>query len=201
MIKNIVLDMGNVLLDYNPDYILNLYLDSADDKKIIRKELFEGPEWIQADFGYITNEEKFEGCSKRVPERLHEKLKLCIADWSLCMLPVKGAKEFCACIKKKGYQIYVLSNAGFDFYQYFPKQFDLDFFDGIVVSADLHMVKPDPNIYRYLLEKYKLAADECLFIDDRQDNVDGAKSVGMHTHLFRDDFEKILSIYSHKSAS
>ncbi len=56
MIKNIVFDMGNVLLDYNPEVSLQLFLDNEKDRQIIRKELFEGPEWIQGDLGRMDNE-------------------------------------------------------------------------------------------------------------------------------------------------
>jgi 2-haloacid dehalogenase len=57
-------------------------------------------------------------------------------------------------------------------------------FDGIVVSGEDYVVKPDPPIYRLLLDRYGLAAADCLFIDDSAKNVAGARAVGMQAHLF-----------------
>lgn len=191
MIKNIIFDMGNVLLNYDPEIPLNAFVKEEEGKNIIRRELFEGEEWIQRDLGLISREEQFSRISRRIPGYLHGPLKRCVYEWDICMTPVPGAKEFCACVKEKGYGIYVLSNASTDFYEYFPGFQPLDYFDGIVVSADLHIIKPDLKIYKYLLEKYHLRAGECLFIDDRQENVDAAKNIGMHGVVFRDNYGDI----------
>lgn len=128
MIKNIVLDMGNVLLDYNPDVCLNLFVDSEEDRSIIRRELFEGPEWVQGDLGEIRDSERFAGVSLRVPERLHGALKECVEKWDVCMVPLPGAREFCEYAREQGYGLYVLSNASDAFYRYFPALAPLDFF-------------------------------------------------------------------------
>lgn len=68
MIENVVLDMGNVLLDYNPDVALDLFFQTKEDKELIRQELFEGEEWFQADMGEITDEEMFTSISRRIPQ-------------------------------------------------------------------------------------------------------------------------------------
>lgn len=195
MIRNIILDMGNVLLDYNPEVILEKTLDNEEDRQIIRKELFGGPEWVQGDLGIIKNSKRFDGVSQRVPSRLHSALRECVENWDICMVPVEGAVDFCREIKTRGYGMYVLSNACSLFYEYFPKYFPLEWFDGIVVSSDEHIVKPDAGIYRILLERYGLNADECLFIDDRADNVRGAVESGMNAYIFNNDFETVKSRY------
>lgn len=195
VLKNIILDMGNVLLDYDPEVILDQVFDREEDKALIRRELFEGEEWVQGDLGYITNEQRYDGVSKRVPEYLHEKLKVCVNEWDICMIPLEGAREFCEYIREHGYGIYVLSNASSEFYQYFFRYYEPDFFDGIVISSEVHIVKPDIRIYEYLLQKYGLEAKECLFIDDRENNVEGALACGMQAHRFRDDFEEIKVKY------
>lgn len=191
MIKNIILDMGNVLLDYNPEICLNYFLENEEDRGLIRRELFEGSEWREGDLGYITDEERFLGVSKRVPERLHKELKQCATQWHMCMQPVPGAKEFCEKARGKGFRLYVLSNASNSFYAYFPRFAPVDYFDGIVVSCDIHLVKPDIRIYKYLLNKYNLKPEECIFIDDMEYNVQGARDAGMRGEVFQGDYEKI----------
>ena len=126
MIKNIVLDMGKVLLNYDPYVILNKVCDTDEEKAIIDRELFNGKEWIMGDYGELKNAERFDGVSKRVPEYLHDKLRECVDNWDICMSPVDGAHEFCKLAKEKGYKVYVLSNACNKFYEYFPKYYDMD---------------------------------------------------------------------------
>jgi putative hydrolase of the HAD superfamily len=192
MIKNIVLDMGNVLFDYNPDVILNMFCSSDEEKEIIRKELFDGPEWLMGDKGDIKDRDRFDLVKVRVPEKYHEALRNCAFKWDLCMKPLPGAADFCKTVKEHGYKIYVLSNASDLFYEYFPRLLPLDFFDGVFVSSDYLMLKPDEKIYRTFLSKYGLKADECLFIDDRKENIEGSKIVGFNGYVFDGDFEKIL---------
>ena len=69
MIRNIVLDMGNVLLDYNPEFVMDTFCSSEEEKDIIRRELFEGPEWEMADSGDIKDKDRFDLVKSRVPLR------------------------------------------------------------------------------------------------------------------------------------
>lgn len=191
MIKNIIFDMGNVLLRYDPEVCLNRFVKREEDRALIRRELFEGPEWVQGDLGHITDEQRFDGVSRRVPQELHTELRQCVEQWHMCMEPVHGAKEFCAYAKEQGYRLYVLSNASSSFYQYFPRFAPFEYFDGLVVSCDIHIVKPDIRIYRYLLETYGLVPEECFFIDDMAANVEGARKAGISGAVFGGDFEEI----------
>lgn len=195
MIKNIVLDMGNVLLDFNPQVSLDAFCHSQAEKDIIRKELFNGPEWHAADLGEMKDGERYDFVKERVPREYWDALKLCCDKWDICMKPVEGAVAFCQYVKAQGYPIYILSNASDAFYRYFPNFLPFDFFDGIVVSADIRITKPDRGIYEYLFEQYRLRAEECLFIDDRADNIQGAIDAGMNACQFQDNFEQIKSHY------
>lgn len=195
MIRNIILDMGNVLLRYDPEVPLDLYCETEAEKDAIRKELFEGEEWVQGDLGMITNGEKYEKIRMRIPESMHPALKRCVYEWSVCMQPIPGAFAFCEYARSKGYRLYVLSNASDEFYEYFPKFAPLDYFDGIVVSSDLHKIKPDTAIFEHLLETYHLTPEECLFLDDMEANVKGAGLTGMNGEVFSGDFEAVKEKY------
>ncbi len=194
MIKNVVFDMGNVLLDYNPRYSLEKYLDNEEDRALIYRELFCGPEWAEADLGLIRDEDRFALVSLRVPQRLHSALKEICTRWYDCMVPLEGAREFVRFCKESGYRIYILSNASDKFYEYFPNFSSLDYFDGYVVSSDIHTAKPQPRIYRHLLNRYHLQAEECLFIDDLPQNVEGARKVGFQAVQFQNDFQPIRDL-------
>lgn len=193
-IKNIIFDMGRVLLKFDPYVSLNTYCENKEDIDLLYKELFEGPEWIMADEGKITNGQRFELVRERVPERLHRTLKLVVENWDMCMEPVEGALGFYARVKEKGYHTYVLSNACNRFYGYFPKHYDLESFDGVVVSSDVKMIKPNPAVYEYILKKYGLKPEECLFIDDVEANVKAAEAVGIKGFVFKNNYEKLKEV-------
>lgn len=194
MIKNIVLDMGNVLLNYDPEIPLNAFCDCEEAKDIIRRELFEGPEWIMGDLGEVTDAGRYDLVKERVPKEYHSALRKCCDEWDICMTPLDGARDFCHKMREIGKKIYVLSNASDKFYTYFLNFLPLDFFDGIVVSADEHLIKPDVQIYKRFLDRYHLLAGECLFIDDRRNNVEGAKAVGMQAVQFMNNYMEISAM-------
>lgn len=193
-IKNIIFDMGRVLLKFDPYVSLNRYCENKEDIKLIYQELFEGPEWVMADEGKITNGQRYELVKERLPKSLHRILKLVVENWEMCMEPVDGAIEFYQLVKDKGYQTFVLSNACNRFYSYFPRFYDLDSFEGVVVSSEVKMIKPDPAIYLYLLKTYHLNPEECLFIDDIKENVETAKSLGIRGFLFQNNYEDVKEL-------
>lgn len=193
-VKNIIFDMGNVLLKFDPYVSLNIYCENEEDKEIIYRELFKGPEWIMGDEGKITNGQRYELVKERVPERLHQTLKLIVENWDMCMEPVEGAQEFYKLVKEKGYHTYILSNACNHFYGYFPKYYDLKSFDAVVVSSDVKMIKPSHVIYEYILKKYHLNPEECLFIDDVEANTKAAQEAGINAIIFNNNYEEIRAL-------
>ncbi len=191
-IKHLIFDMGNVLMRYDPEVPLREYVSSEEARNLIRKELFQGPEWVERDRGTISREEMYESVAKRIPEQYHEELKKCVYGWDICMEPLEESVKLCEDARKWGYQTYVLSNAAADeFYRYFPKFSPLEAFEGVMISSDVHLIKPDVRIYECLLEKYQLNPEECLFLDDREDNVEGARKAGMQSMVFTEDYESL----------
>ncbi|MCD8146375.1 MAG: HAD family phosphatase [Clostridiales bacterium] len=192
MTKNIVMDMGNVLLDFDPQVPLDRYCSTPEEKELVRRELFQAPEWLMADQGLIRDCERFDHVKGRVPEQHWPALKACADNWWVCMHnPIPGALDFLRDCKAAGYGLYLLSNASDLFFTYFPAFCPLEFFDGAVISCREKILKPDPEIYRRLLERYHLEAVTCYFVDDRPDNVAAAQALGMSGHVFRMDYPAI----------
>ena len=186
--------MGNVLLDYDPHVILDQVCETEEEKQLILTHLFLSDIWLMGDRGEITNDQRYDLAKEHLPKELHGKLKECVAHWDICMLPIAGAKEFCHRCREEGYRIYVLSNACNHFYDYFPRYYDLDFFDGVMVSSDVHLIKPDTRIYELLCETYDLNPEECVFIDDRPENVEAAERVGMKGIVFTGDYAIVKKV-------
>ena len=189
--KNIVFDMGRVLLTFQPEIPLDKYCTNEEAKIIINRELFQAKEWVACDLGDMDKEERFASVSTRVPQAYHEELRLCNDNWHRHMKPMEGAEDFIAYVKAMGCRCYVLSNASEEFYEYFPREYDTALFDGILVSSDEHLLKPGAAIYECLLARYDLKPEESLFIDDVSANVDGARAVGMNAVQFNSNFEDI----------
>ena len=191
MIRNIVFDMGQVLLRFLPDVFLERVGVEGEDKTLLKREVYQSLEWARMDRGSLTDAQAAEIICRRVPERLHETVHALIDEWDRPILPVEGMEELIAELKGKGYRIYLLSNASYRQHEYWPRLPASRCFDGTLVSADVKLVKPQPEIYRLLCESFSLVPDECVFIDDAINNAEGAFLCGMHPIVFHDDVDEL----------
>lgn len=187
MIRNIVFDMGNVLLYFDRDYFISRLGIEGEDKALLKREVFLSLEWARMDRGSMTDAEAAESVCQRLPEHLHEAARKLVQMWDRPILPIDGMYELIEELKAKGYGIYLLSNASFRQHDYWPRIPASRFFDGTMISADEKVVKPQPEIYRLLLERFHLQAEECFFIDDVPANIEGAFYCGIPGAVFHGD--------------
>ncbi len=188
MIRNIVFDMGNVLLRFDPElFIRRVGVEDEADAAILRKELFRSLEWVQMDRGTLTEQEALEIIRPRVPERLHPALEEMILRWERPILPVPGMANFVRDCRRAGYRIYLLSNASRRLHDYWSGVPGHEYFDGEFVSADHLLVKPQQSIYRKFCETFGLNGSECLFIDDFPLNIEGAVTAGWQGVVFHNE--------------
>lgn len=192
MIRNVVFDMGNVLIRFDPvRFVERLGLPDAGDREALLKVVFRGVDWPMLDWGAMDEEELARRVLPRLPERLHAPARELIFHWDEPLEPLPGMEAVVRECKEKGLGVYLLSNASARLHDYWPRVPASECFDGVVVSAPLRRVKPMPEIYRHLMEKYRLKAEECLFVDDSALNVSGAVLVGMNGLLFDGDADAV----------
>lgn len=185
MIRNVVFDMGNVLIYWRPDVLVQRLGVPEEDRPLLLREVFGDVNWIQLDRGSITKEEAVERMCGRLPERLHGAARELTANWWRGpLLPVEGMAELVRELKGLGLGIYLLSNAGLDHPQFFDRVPGSECFDGRVISAFHKLLKPQPELYQILLREYGLKAEECFFVDDLNINVEAAMLVGMSGAVF-----------------
>lgn len=187
MIKNIVFDMGNVIIRFDPELFMVRLGLAEEDRKLLKRELFVSLEWSRMDRGSLTDEEAAEIVCRRVPERLHDAVRRLVGMWDRPILPVEGMYELVEELRGMGYGIYLLSNASFRQHDYWPRVPASKFFDGALISADVKLVKPQPEIYRLLCDKFSLVPEECVFIDDSTSNAEGAYFCGINALVFHGD--------------
>ena len=192
MLRNIVFDMGNVLIHWRPALFVERMAIPEEDRPALLREVFGSVEWIQMDRGTLSFEEGLAAICRRLPERLRGPARELTLDWwRRWLLPVVGMAELVRELKALGYGVYLLSNAKEDLPQYFDRIPGSECFDGRIVSADWKLLKPQPEIYRTLLREYNLQAEECFFIDDLNINIEGAWFVGMDGAIFDGDLPRL----------
>ena len=193
MIKNIVFDMGGVLIDYNPEKALYGELDkeSAD---IALAEIFRNNIWSEKDRGVISAEEILAVKGSLIPAHAYDKVAEMVMNLYPFMPPFEETEKIVKRLKSNGYRIFLLSNASLDFYDEKKNIPALSYFDGYLISADYKLIKPEKEIYLTLFSKFNLRPEECFFIDDVEANCEASRSLGMKAfRLQRGDYEGLIN--------
>ena len=189
MYKNIIFDLGNVLLSFNPkDYLKSKISEDRIDN--VYKAIFQSEEWVMLDRGTITEKDAI----NRIIERnntYRDDINLAFKDWYDILRPIEDAVEVLTKLKKNGYNIYYLSNFHeLAFKEVTTKNNFFELFDGGVVSYAEKLIKPEEEIYKLILKRYNLNPKETIFIDDTKLNVDGASKLGIKA-IFLEDSKKL----------
>lgn len=185
-IENVIFDMGQVLLRFDGMMFARVFTDSEEDAVLLDEALFSSPAWPLLDSGTISEETMEMVAGNRLPERLHANLREAMADWDLHQPAIPETNELASRMKDAGLGLYLLSNAGVRFRRARNRIPCYPLLDGCVVSAFERLMKPDPRIYRLVCDRFGLAAESCLFVDDNPDNVEGAGVAGMQGYVFDD---------------
>mgnify|MGYP004457373965 FL=1 len=181
MIKNIIFDLGNVIINYNQKKIINNFTEKEEEIKYIYDEIFHAPEWTLMDLGDITNDEAIEIINKRNEFKYEKLTQEFLHEWYKKQPINRDIVEIAKILKNNGYNLFVLSNMANQTYEYFKNDEFFSLCTGIVISAHEHVKKPDEKVYRLLLDRYNLNAEECLFIDDDDSgkNYETANKIGI----------------------
>ena len=175
--KNIVFDLGRVLLSYEPLEYLKKYYKNYDE---LNEIIFKNPLWLKLDEGTLTKEEFIEEVTQKYPEYTHE-IKEIMDNWIELLTPIKENVKLLSILKDKGYDLYVISNFHKDAYnRYLKNESWTDLFNGMIISANEKIMKPDLKIFNLFLNRYNLNSDETLFIDDSMPNIKACEKVGIH---------------------
>ncbi len=194
-IRAIVFDFGGVLLDWNPRHLYrSLFRDPQAMENFLTEIGFT--EWnLQFDrgypiaFGIVEHSEKFPH-HRDLISAYNDRWPECIAG------PIQGTVDLLPMLKEAGYALYGLSNWSAEtFYRVRDQYPFFDLLDEIVLSGEVKLIKPDPQIFQLLLEKTGRKAEECVFIDDSAANVEAAKQLGFSAIRFEtpEQLERALS--------
>lgn len=196
MIKNIILDVGKVLVQWEPKTAMEKLRLTEKEIKAVSAALFESGKWIEEDRGVLSDEELLESFFEEAPE-YKEQIKKFWDNVDMAIWQFDYVKTWILAMKQAGYKIYILSNYGRHTFEK-TKDTGLDFLsltDGNIFSYTIQKIKPDEAIYMALCEKYGLIPEECVFLDDLPANIEGAKRVGMQGIIFTGLEDAIKELY------
>lgn len=184
-IRNVIMDLGGVMLEWNPDHVLTPFEPQPEPRRRLRTMIF-GPDWRKFDRGQLSELE--------LTDRMEQ----------TCGLPRSRVLEIIAAVRdslhektetvqivrglhQRGFDIYCLSNMPSPIFAHLRRRHTFwDLFRGIVISGEIQLMKPEPEIYVHLLERFGLNARESVFIDDLQPNIEAARAAGLHAIRFQD---------------
>ncbi len=183
VIKNIVFDVGNVLVRYDPDFIVSCAFPAHEDPKTLVNGIFKHQTWYELNLGHITESDALKEYHSRlgIPLDQLESMAQIIKE---SLVPIPGGIELLKQLHAT-YPLYALTDNTHEIMAYLQQRYDFwPLFKGVVVSASLGHLKPSKEIFDYLLNTYELVADETLFLDDIARNVEGARKVGIQAIQF-----------------
>ncbi len=185
-IKNIIFDVGNVLLSFEWDAYLESFGFPKETLAAVKRATYPNSDWEERDRGVLSPEEYFQLFLKRAPE-YEAQLRQVIDREGDSLRLFDYSKTWIQYLQSKGYRVYLLSNISEHMLPSFYEKMDfLPGLDGAIFSCEVKMLKPEPEIYQALFTTYGLRPEECVFMDDRQENVDAAKAQGMGAFVFTD---------------
>ncbi|HGQ5181160.1 TPA: HAD family hydrolase [Streptococcus pneumoniae] len=178
---NIIFDLGNVLIEWNKEKILSKICKNDLEYNLFNKFVFQSNLWINLDNGKISLEflenQLIDEMGHQYQDQIHE----LVWNWFNYVDLYDEVYELIKQLKKKNFQIYVLSNTSSIFHILLDSVLSKvsSVLDGYVISCEVKMMKPQKEIYLSLVNKYQLDIKDCIFLDDLEENVEAARTLGI----------------------
>ena len=192
MIRNVIFDVGKVLVDYDWEDYLDSFGFDSEKRERIAKATFQSQIWDERDRG-LYEEDVYVKQFQELDPQDAEEIKMVIRNSGQTIRKRPYADTWVKYLKSKGYHTYILSN--YSSYMLDHTKKELTFrkeMDGEVFSCYAKQLKPEPEIYRTILDRYQLKPEESVFIDDRPENCEGARKQGIHTICF-ESFKQVTA--------
>ena len=197
MIKNIVFDIGNVLIHFDWDGFLRRNGADEEDVAVVGKQAIHSPLWRTLDENIVPFDTVRTQLMEAVGEKRAHWIQMMLEWYEGMCITAPYSLPWLNALRARGYKLYVLSNFSEHGFQRAAKRLPfLNYLDGYLISYEVKLMKPSPDIYMALCQKYNLNPEECLMIDDLKENVEGARSCGFSGLVF--ESTKTPEIFQHK---
>ncbi len=197
MIKNVIFDLGNVLLNFNSGNIISDHIKDEKLHQKISENIFESQEWIKLDKGEISASKATEIFIERQPEN-KKLIKEIMHNWKLYLTPIEPNLDVLNELANKSLNLYVLSNFHKEAFEVVYDKYDFfRYFDGMIISYQVKAIKPDRLIYKKLIDRFDILPKNSLFIDDSFKNIQAAEKLGFKTIHFNDNISLEKEVYKY----
>ncbi len=193
MIKNVVFDLGGVVVDWSPERLLTTYPGDKELPVALFKKGFFQLYWSEFDRGTITQAEMVIAMSDFAGRTYAE----CWDFVEFIKHTLDNLPATCELIEElagRGYRLFCLSNMSVEYYDYLKDRKVFSFFEGRIISALEHTIKPEKEIYQILFDRHCLIPEETLFVDDLIANIEAARALGIQTVHFTDHIASVEKI-------
>ena len=196
MVKNIVFDIGDVILNFDFNRVVDKYTSDPQDKEFILNNILNTKDWqgfTLIDKGYLTIDEAITIVLKNTNHKKDELITKVFKHYFLYSHFNEQVLDLIKMLKTR-YKIYLLSNINEYTFNFIKDSGLFERVDGYILSFQVHQVKPEEEIYKNLIHKYNIKAYESLFIDDTQDNIKTAKNLGFEAiHVLPNNYEDLIN--------
>lgn len=179
-LRNVVFDFGGVLVNWRPQEIIDSFYTEQPLRDALRTHAFQHDDWLDMDRGTLDEASIVRRCAQRMA-RPEGELRALFEHVRAALTPIEPTVALLHELRERsGLKLYGLSNMSETIFAYLEGRHDFfKLFDGIVVSAAVKLLKPEPAIYEHLRERFRLDFAESVFIDDLPRNVESARRVGL----------------------
>ena len=185
-VYSVVFDLGGVLLRWNPAEIINNLFPDETTRSVVRREIFQHPDWLDMDRGVLLEQDAIHRFQKRTGCSLADMARL-LQTVKDSLQPIEKTHEILEQLSQHKVPLYCLSNMPATTADYLRARYAFfRLFHGIVISGEINLLKPDKAIFAHLIERFGLVPEKTIFIDDSLANIESAAALGFKTHHFTD---------------
>lgn len=181
---NIIFDLGGVVFSWNPAQIIEKVFILPDEQNLIKTKIFEHADWHDLDRGTLERSLAIQRAASRTEFPL-ERIAALFDQIPQALVPLPASLELVQEVKAAGHKLFVLSNMHAASFSRLENEYPIwHLFDGRVISCDIKLIKPEPEIFNFILKEYGLRHEETIFIDDTEENLRSASQLGITTIKF-----------------
>jgi putative hydrolase of the HAD superfamily len=185
-VRNVIFDLGGVVFDWNPDHIVSRVQPVPELRAALKEALFGHADWRMFDRGTLTEPELIQRLQLRLGST-QAQVEAILDAVRNSLVEKPETLKLMRTLQGQGTPLYCLSNMPGSIYSHLRQRHSFwDVFSGIVISGEVQMMKPEPEVFMHLLATFGLRAEESVFIDDLAANIESARQVGLHTICFKD---------------
>ena len=182
---NVVFDLGGVVFEWDPDKILSDYYPDPESRRAMKAAVFQHPDWLRMDRGTLAEAEMVARVRERTG-RPEAEVGGLLEAVRVSLTPKPETLEWLRALAESDVPLYCLSNMPASTFAYLSERHGfLGLFRGTVISGEVKLIKPEREIFELLLERFGLAGERTVFIDDHLPNIKAAQALGIHTIWFQ----------------